>query len=97
MVDRRLSKCQDRRKAAVEEGHTPGDSAESGHPNQNITIDRAIERQETSLEAASQRPRAMHMVVYFAAFFCAAQRFFCAAEIRALASALSRRRLRVLP
>ena len=34
---------------------------------------------------------------YFAAFFCAAQRFFCAAEMRALASALSLRRLRVLP
>lgn len=36
---------------------------------QEIAIDRAIDRQETAQEAASERPRLVNNAVYFAAFF----------------------------
>jgi hypothetical protein len=48
-----------------------------------------------SLQAAGHGRRNPFQMgeAYFAAFFCLAQRFFCASEIRLLASALMRRRL----
>ena len=43
---------------------------------------------------ATNRKAVAQQCYFFAAFFCAAQRFFCAAAIRALASGLRWRRLR---
>jgi hypothetical protein len=45
------------------------DSADSGIRYQEIAIDRAIDGQETALEAAAERPRVVNNAVYFAAFF----------------------------